>query len=550
MFKTHSIIFFFSPIPELNRSVTRSTRRQLSHTSRSFQSKNDSTLCPKSSLILKSRQDFCNKNENKSVNLSHANNQISFLNQSNKYEKPPNPDQFPSWSFESRPFFRFEIIHKSTKSNARVGRLHTPHGIVETPGFVPVATNAALKGIDFRKIDRPSNICKDMSVDGLGQARDNNGSKQLVFCNTYHLMLHPGTDIIREAGGLHNFTGRTPRNNHPLPNTLSGLGSHSRSGKHGGPFITDSGGFQIFSLAHEKGVWEGKKLKNKRQQQGELKARRRGQAKNGWNVNLSGPDTVQISEEGVTFRSYRDGSKLLLTPESTILAQKDLGADIIIPLDDLPSSKVSGVELEESLDRTHRWEARSLLQHLKNVNDQAIYSVIHGGTNAILREKSIKYLTSLPFDGYAIGGSFGNSRDELKSLLGTIMPMFKQLPNGRNDNPRHLLGIGDEESIRSAVSLGIDTMDSCFPTRLGRHGTLLTRNGMIRIKRGKYTHAFGEKIDDNCTCRACSSYDRAYLNHLFKANEPLAVMLGTEHNLQYMKILMEELRNDIIEGRI
>jgi len=405
----------------------------------------------------------------------------------------PAPSDFPDWAFEPRDFFSFEIIHQSSRSQARVGRIHTPHGSIDTPGYVAVATNAALKGVDFRDADK--------------------AGQQLVFANTYHLMVHPGTDIIEAAGGIHQWTKRTDR-----------------------PFITDSGGFQVFSLAYGS-VHE--ELSSK----GELK---RSSTKSF--ANELGPDAVKIAEEGVTFRSYRDGSKFKLTPESTVQAQKQIQSDIIIPLDELPPYHVSRASLIESVDRTHRWEARSLTEHLRNVQEQAMYCVVHGGIDRELRRKSVNYLTSLPFDGYAIGGSLGNGRDELRELLEWMMPMFDE--GQRQLKPRHLLGIADEESIRNAVTHGIDTLDSCYPTRLARHSTILTRNGLIRLKSGKFSRAFGEKLDPQCRCETCNTYDRAYLWHLFKASEPLAVQLATLHNIHFMNDLMRELRQDILEDRL
>jgi len=359
------------------------------------------------------------------------------------------------------------------------------------------------KGVDFRDSDQ--------------------SNQQLIFCNTYHLLLQPGAEIIGDAGGIHKWTNR--------PN---------------GPFITDSGGFQVFSLAYGS-VHE--ELSSK----GELKkaAPRKGSNGAPWRDDVSGSNAVKVTEEGVLFRSYRDGSSFMLTPESTVQAQKAIGADIIIPLDELPPYHISIDKLAESVARSHRWEARSLQEHLKDVKQQAMYCVVHGGTNVKLRTESAEYLTSLPFDGYAIGGSLGNGRDELKQLLAWLMPdLFDKLPDEKRSKPRHLLGIADEESIRNAVTMGIDTLDSCYPTKLGRHGTLLTRKGMIRIKRGAHAREFGIKIDDACTCSTCRHYDRAYLWHLFKANEPLAVPLATIHNIHYMNDLMAQLRQDIQDNII
>lgn len=435
--------------------------------------------------------------------------------QQQKYPPLPCAADFPDWAFGPRDFFSFEILHQSAKigSRARVGRLRTPHGSVDTPGFVAVATNAALKGVDFRH------------VDGDNDHGANGGGQQLVFANTYHLLLHPGADIIAEAGGIHKWTNRRHR-----------------------PFITDSGGFQVFSLAYGS-VHE--ELTSK----GELKRAINGSNKNKMATN--GRDAVQVTEDGAVFRSYRDGSKFLLTPESTVQAQKKIGADIILPLDELPGYYTARDKLAESVARTHRWEARSLREHLKDCQQQAMYCVVHGGVDRELRQQSVDYLTSLPFDGYAIGGSLGNGRAELKELLAWLMPMFHREENkgGQRDDvaskPRHLLGIADEESVRNAVSLGVDTLDSCYPTRLGRHGTVMTRrDGLVKLKSGVHRRAFGVKIDDQCSCSTCQHYDRAYLWHLFKANEPVAVPLATIHNIHYMNDLMARLRRDILDDKI
>lgn len=403
---------------------------------------------------------------------------------------PPSPSEFPDW--QPRDFFRFEKLADSTQSRARVGRIHTPHGVIDTPAFVAVATNAALKGVDFR--DAPN--------------------QQLIFSNTYHLLIHPGPDIIAQAGGIHNFTKRQA------------------------PFITDSGGFQVFSLAYGS-VHE--ELTSK----GELKKRDQGKNSKRKNNAAMGKDAVRVSEEGVLFRSYRDGSQFMLTPETTVQAQKQIGADIIIPLDELPGYYTDREALVASVQRTHRWEARSLKEHLRNVKQQAMYAVIHGGLDPELRKRSVEYLTSLPFDGYAIGGSLGSNKEELYDLLSWLLPMLDHEPN----KPRHLLGIADEQSIREAVKQGVDTLDSCYPTRIGRHGTVLLGNGeTLKLKSAPNAKAFGKPIQEGCTCSTCQHYDRAYLWHLFKANEPIAVALATIHNLHYMNELMATIRQEIREG--
>ena len=362
--------------------------------------------------------------------------------------------------------------------------------------------------------------------------------QQLIFSNTYHLMLHPGADIIEAAGGIHNYTNR-----------------HDR------PFITDSGGFQVFSLAYGS-------VQEELSSKGELKRASSGSAKNNRsNHAATGKNAVKVTEDGVLFRSYRDGAKIFLTPESTVEAQKQIGADIIIPLDELPPYHIDEDKLRASVERSHRWETRSLRTHLDNIQEQAMYCVVHGGINRTLRTDSVNYLTSLPFDGYAIGGSLGNGKAELQDLLNWMMPALFQTKTATIRNkPRHLLGIADEESIRHAVTQGIDTLDSCYPTRIARHGTILTtttggedghQNGggggggnSIKIKSGKYKTAFGIPLEENCTCSTCQHYDRAYLWHLFKANEPIAITLAAQHNIHYMNTMMAEIRNDILENKI
>ena len=370
-------------------------------------------------------------------------------------------------------FFKFKIIHKSKKSNARVGKIYTPHGVIDTPSFVGVGTNAALKALD------------SVAVDKIGL--------QLMFCNTYHLILQPGCKIIKEAGGLHKFINRK------------------------NPIITDSGGFQVFSLAYGT-VNDELKSKGKK---------------------VSNNSVTKVKEEGVTFRSYRDGSYILLTPESSVLAQKELGADIIIPLDELSPYHIDKKELIKSFDRTHRWEKRSLDEHLKNVNNQAMYAVIHGGIDEELRKKSCDYLTKLPFDGFAIGGSFGKNREEMFKLLDYLMPLLPQ------EKPNHLLGIGDLKSIEKIVGLGVDTFDSSHPTRCARHGLLFTSQGDKKILLSENKHNF-EPVDKKCSCYTCKNYNVAYLHHLFKANELTAYTLATIHNLTFMVNLMAEYRKRIL----
>ncbi len=258
---------------------------------------------------------------------------------------------------------------------------------------------------------------------------------------------------------------------------------------------------------------------------------------------------VKVTEDGAYFRSYRDGRKIFLTPESTVEAQKSYGADIIIPLDQLPPYHIDRQKLVDSVNRSHRWEARSLRKHLEDVKEQAMYCVVHGGVDFELRSESVNYLTSLPFDGYAIGGSLGKDSDELMELLSWMMPMFEE--GDRQGKPRHLLGIADEKSILGAAKYGIDTFDSCYPTRLARHGTLLTRKGKINISSGKkYSKSYGVPIDEECSCPTCTHYGLSYLWHLFKAKEPLFLQLAAVHNIQYMNDMMAQLRQDILDDKI
>ncbi|EME26237.1 Queuine tRNA-ribosyltransferase [Galdieria sulphuraria] len=379
---------------------------------------------------------------------------------------------------EIQNFFRFEIVHQSSKSRARVGRIYTPHGIVDTPAYVAVATNAALKHVDHRLVSE--------------------AGQQLMFCNTYHLLLHPGPCVIEAAGGLHKFMNRK------------------------GAIITDSGGFQVFSLSHGS-VYDELNMKS-----------RSGGNKNFTSLLLS------VTEEGATFRSYRDGSKVTLTPEYSVQIQKSLKGDIIIPLDELPPYHMERSQLEESVNLTHRWELRSLQEHRRNVQNQAMYAVIHGGIDTELRQKSIDFLCSLPFDGFAIGGSLGKNRQELFQLLEFVMP---RLPTAF---PNHLLGIADLESIERVVPLGVDTMDSCYPFRVGRHGNLFTRRGVLHISQSKYKNMF-EPPDPEWGLKDVTL---AYLHHLLKAREPMALTLLSLHNAIFMVEYMNDIRKRILQDEI
>lgn len=358
-----------------------------------------------------------------------------------------------------------------------MGRITTEHGVIETPNFVAVGTNGTIKALDTKIVE---------SI-GIG----------LLFCNTYHLMLQPGADLVEKAGGLHRFMGRSS------------------------PIITDSGGFQVFSLLYGSVT-------------SELKSR-----------GKSSPRklVLKIDEEGVTFRSYRDGSIMQLTPELSIDAQKKLGADIIIPFDELPPYHTPKESLKSSLERTHRWEKRSLEAHRKNPKKQLMYGVIHGGIDPELRIASCDYLTQLPFDGFAIGGSFGRTKEQMYNMLATVMPRLPQ------DRPNHLLGIGDLASIAQILPLGIDTMDSSYPTKAARHGLLFTRMGACKITSRCYRTQFSP-VDPECGCHTCTHFSASYLHHLFKAREMSAFSLASIHNLFFMVDTMRTYREMIGNDQI
>lgn len=378
---------------------------------------------------------------------------------------------------ESQRYFWYELVYQSKKSRARVGRIHTPHGIIETPNFVPVGTNGVLKGV-------PSIYADSINID-------------MMFCNTYHLMVQPGLDVLEKAGGLHKFMKRDR------------------------PIITDSGGFQVFSLAYG-GVAQ------------ELKSKGTKKTQNG---------IIKIREEGVWFRSYRDGSPLLLSPEKSIQAQKVIGADMIVSFDELPPYHMGQKKLRASLERTHRWEKRSLDEHKRNRNQQALYAVVHGGIDKDLRKLSAQYLSKLDFDGYGIGGSVGKDRHEMHEMLKFLMPLLPE------DKPIHLLGIGDLPSIEDSVPLGIDTFDSSHPTKCARHGLLFTKNGFLKITKTSYAQVF-RPIEDDCLCSTCQNYTVSYLRHLLKAHELAYFTLASIHNLYFMNNLMREYREKIVRDEI
>ena len=383
--------------------------------------------------------------------------------------------------------FSFEVLHRSSKpgSSARVGRLHTPHGVVDTPGFVAVGTNASLKGVTLADADA--------------------AGMQLMFANTYHLLLQPGPALVAEAGGLHSFMSRQK------------------------PLITDSGGFQIFSLREQRGETA--------LASGSLKRAERGVAGGG-----SG-GVLRVDEEGVLFASYRDGARVLLTPESSARAQQLLGADIILPLDHL-MPYVSAAELAEGTARSHRWMERSLRVHLEEGSGlQAMYGIVHGGTDDELRAESASLLAALHFDGFAVGGALGKDRAEMGRVLQKLLP---HLPPA---SPVHLLGIGDLDSLRVGAQLGVDTFDSSWPTKAGRHGEMFTRHGTVKLRSAQHARE-NRPADETCGCPVCRQHSLAYLHHLYRAREPVLGQLAALHNLWFTLRAMEGLRAEILEDRL
>lgn len=373
--------------------------------------------------------------------------------------------------------FSFKIIHKSTKSAARVGQIFTPHGIIDTPAFISVGTNGTVKALDSQDIQ---NI-------GL----------PIIFSNTYHLMIQPGVQAIEKAGGIHNFTNISC------------------------PIITDSGGFQVFSLKYG-GVFEELKSKGKKTKQ---------------NAVLS------VSEEGVLFRSYRDGSPIFLSPEVSIQSQKKIGADLIVAFDELLPFHVEKKYQQLALDRTHRWAERSLIEHKKNIKNQALYAVVHGGIDKNMRKESINFLSKLDFDGFAIGGSLGRNLQEMIEMLKNLTPLIPI------NHPNHLLGIADLKSIQESIPLGIDTFDGSYPTKAARHGLLFSKNGNIKISK-KTNENNLLSIDNDCTCFTCKNYTQSYLNHLWKSHELTYFRLASLHNLHFMIKKMQSYREQILRNEI
>jgi len=347
----------------------------------------------------------------------------------------------------------FQVLHQDNGCRARAGRLTTPHGEIQTPIFMPVGTNASVKAM------RPENL-KDAGA-------------QIILANTYHLYLRPGHRLVEKMGGLHRFM------------------SWDR------PVLTDSGGFQVYSLT-------------------ELR---------------------KITEEGVKFRSHIDGSMHLLTPELSIKVQESLGADVIMCFDECPPAAADRDYVERSLAMTTRWARRCKDAHTRQ--DQLLFGIVQGGRFSDLRQRSLHELQEIGFDGYALGGlSVGEEKQVMHEVMDACS---EQLPA---DHPRYIMGIGTPEDLVEAVWRGYDMFDCVMPTRNARNGMLFTSQGRVNIKRKQYEEDQGP-LDPTCDCYVCKNYSRAYLRHLFRTGEILASMLNTHHNIAWYLSLMDRMREAI-----
>ncbi len=382
----------------------------------------------------------------------------------------------------------FQISAKDKKTQARVGVINTAHGKILTPAFVPVGSQATVKSLtpeDLKKI-----------------------GVQVFFANTYHLYLRPGEEIIDSFGGLHNFMSWN------------------------GPIITDSGGFQVFSLGS-----------------GKTKKSHSFSAKKEIDNKDKKESLVKIDYNGVTFQSHLDGSKHYFTPEKSIEIQKKLGADMIIAFDECASFPTTHKYARTAMDRTHRWAVRSLeaFNKVESKKQQFLYGVIQGSLFEDLRQESAQFISSLAFNGLAIGGvAVGESKKEMTKVLDWVMPI---LTKNKKIRPVHLLGVGELEDVFEAVTRGVDSMDCVMPTRLGRMGHILIKGQNNPYDINKAVFAKDKSpIGDNCQCSVCRQFSKAYLHHLFRANELLAYRLATYHNLFLMEELFAKIRESIVKG--
>jgi queuine tRNA-ribosyltransferase len=357
--------------------------------------------------------------------------------------------------------FQFEVL-KTDPTGARLGRLTTPHGVIETPAFMPVGTAATVKGLTQQALEE---------LDA-----------QIILANTYHLFLRPGHELIRSLGGLHAFMS-WPR-----------------------PILTDSGGFQVFSLS----------------------------------------DLRKVADEGVTFRSHIDGSEHFLSPEIALDVEIALGADIIMVLDECIEAPASRTQTQKAAARTFDWARRSR-EHFSRHGDaarQMVFGIVQGGTHPDLRRENADALIGLDFPGYAIGGLAVGEPHAITCEM--TAEVASRLPA---DRPRYLMGVGKPEQIVDYAALGVDMMDCVLPTRSARHGCLFTSRGRLLIKNAQYAKDV-RPIDESCECAVCRRYSRAYLRHLFLANELLAAILNTHHNIHFYLDMMRKIREAIGFGNL
>ncbi|WP_288528513.1 tRNA guanosine(34) transglycosylase Tgt [uncultured Secundilactobacillus sp.] len=357
------------------------------------------------------------------------------------------------------PAIKYHLIKTEKHTGARLGELITPHGTFPTPMFMPVGTQATVKAMAPEELD-------DM---GAG----------VILANTYHLWLQPGEDLVKEAGGLHKF-----------------MNWHK-------PILTDSGGFQVFSLAE---------IRN-------------------------------ITEEGVHFKNPLNGDRLFLSPEKAMQIENDLGPDIMMSLDECPPFFESYDYIKKSVERTSRWAERGLKAH-QNPDWQGLFGIVQGAGYEDLRRQSAADLVGLDFPGYSIGGlSVGESKAEMNHVLEFTTPL---LPSTK---PRYLMGVGSPDALIDGVIRGVDMFDCVLPTRIARNGTMMTHHGRLNVKNAKYERDFGP-VDDKCECYTCRNYSRAYIRHLFKADETFGLRLTSYHNLYFLLNLMKEIRQAIMDDEL
>lgn len=412
----------------------------------------------------------------------------------------------------------FTIETKLPTSLARAGVLRTPHGTINTPAFVAVATKADVKGVDATQF-------AELGI-------------QTVISNTYHLYLSPGEELIAKAGGIHKFMGFD------------------------GPVMTDSGGFQVFSLGEGFGKKISKFSKPEPEQEEELPPEKElpdahlGSSQRErqtipspvfWDEELatSHGKLAIIDDDGVTFTSHIDGSLHRFTPERSVEIQHKLGADIFFAFDQCTAPTATYEFQKDAMERTHRWAKRSLSAHRQSFEanqKQAIYGIAQGGQFDDLRAESARTIGEMGFDGFGLGGSFSKKYGE--HSLQSALAMLKELPAGM---PVHGLGVGEPEDILLGIEYGVDTFDCVIPTRNGRNGGLFTKSGKIQIPNAEYINDFSP-IDEGCDCVVCTHHTRAYVHHLFRTHEMLGQILASQHNIRFLTRLCEQAREHILGG--